>query len=51
MYLIGFRNKLVVFNNWIWNYFTYDRGIRLIIRPFDKEEKKKQREAEISGLV
>ncbi|WP_017730384.1 NAD(P)/FAD-dependent oxidoreductase [Nafulsella turpanensis] len=46
LYLIGFRNKLVVFNNWVWNYFTYDRGIRLIIRPFDKEEKIKQQESE-----
>jgi NADH dehydrogenase len=32
--IIGFRNKLVVLTNWIWNYFTYDRGTRLIIRPF-----------------
>lgn len=38
-YLIGFRNKLVVFSNWVWNYFTYDRGIRLIIRPVDMEKK------------
>lgn len=47
LYLIGFRNKLVVFNDWLWNYFTYDRGNRLIIRPFDKEEKLKQRKAEL----
>ncbi len=47
LYLIGFRNKLVVLNNWIWNYFTYDKGIRLIIRPFDKQEKRKQQEAEL----
>lgn len=47
LYLIGFRNKLVVFNNWLWNYFTYDKGIRLIIRPFSKEEKIKQQEAEL----
>lgn len=32
--IIGFRSKLVVLANWIWNYFTYDRGTRLIIRPF-----------------
>ncbi len=32
MNLIGFRNKLVVLINWGWNYFTYDRGIRLIFR-------------------
>lgn len=28
--LIGFRNRLVVLTNWIYNYFTYDRGVRLI---------------------
>lgn len=32
--LIGFRNKLVVILGWIYNYFTYDRTLRLIIRPF-----------------
>ncbi|NMM47990.1 NAD(P)/FAD-dependent oxidoreductase [Marinigracilibium pacificum] len=36
MYLIGFRNKLVVFVNWLWSYLNYDRGIRLIIRPAQK---------------
>ncbi len=34
MNLIGFRNRLIVLINWIWNYFTYDRGIRLILRSF-----------------
>ena len=29
-YLIGFRNRLIVLSNWIYNYFTYDRGVRLI---------------------
>ncbi len=36
--LIGFRNKLVTFVNWVWSYFTYDKGNRLIIRRFDKEK-------------
>lgn len=35
VYLIGFRQKVVTLGNWIWNYFTYDRGTRLIIRPFN----------------
>ena len=30
----GLRNKLVVFINWAYNYFTYDKGTRLIIRRF-----------------
>lgn len=38
VFLIGFRNKAVVLINWIWNYFTYDRGIRLILRPSSKEK-------------
>jgi NADH dehydrogenase len=33
-FLISFRNKLLVFTNWMWNYFTYDKGNRLIIRPY-----------------
>lgn len=30
--LIGTRNKMVTFINWVWNYINYDRGERLIIR-------------------
>ena len=29
--LVGFRNRLSVFLNWAWNYFTWDRGPRLIL--------------------
>ena len=29
--LVGFRNRLNVFVNWIYNYFTYDRNARLIL--------------------
>jgi NADH dehydrogenase len=35
--LSGFRNKLVVFINWIASYLTYNGGARLIIRPFVKK--------------
>jgi NADH dehydrogenase len=28
--LIGFRNRLVVFVQWAWAYFSYQRSIRLI---------------------
>jgi NADH dehydrogenase len=37
-YLIGFRNKLMVFTDWLWNYITFDRRVRLIVRPFRGEE-------------
>lgn len=47
MTLVGFRNKLVVFVNWVWSYFSYDRGTRLIIRPFKPfKEYKKPHDAE-----
>jgi NADH dehydrogenase len=29
--VIGFRNRLFVLVNWMWSYFSYDKGIRLII--------------------
>lgn len=29
-FLIGYRNRLAVFGAWIWNYFTFYRGARLI---------------------
>ncbi len=35
--LIGFRNKIVVFMNWVYNYIRFDRETRLIIRPFKKK--------------
>ncbi len=37
--LVGFRNKIIVLSNWIWNYFTYDKGTRLIIRRFVMKNK------------
>lgn len=30
LYLIGFRNRLLVFIQWAWSYVTYERGARLI---------------------
>ncbi len=32
--LLGVKNRLSVFSNWIYNYFTYDQNLRLIFRPF-----------------
>lgn len=29
-FLIGFRNRLIVAMNWMWNYVTFQRGTRLI---------------------
>lgn len=38
MYLVGFRNRVVVLANWMYNYLTYDRGIRLIKGEDEWEE-------------
>ncbi len=31
MALVGFRNRTIVFINWVWSYLTYDKSNRLII--------------------
>jgi len=38
--LIGFRNKAIVFLNWVYNYIRFDRETRLIIRPYKLKNKK-----------
>jgi NADH dehydrogenase len=40
MSIVGFRNRVVTLFNWIWNYISYDRNIRLIIRPYHRPEEK-----------
>jgi len=36
MSLVGHRNKAIAFLNWATNYFTYDKPLGLIIRPFKR---------------
>lgn len=36
--LLGVKNKLFVFINWVWNYLTYDQSLRLIIRPYHQNK-------------
>jgi len=38
MSIIGVRNRLIIFLNWTWKYFTYDQSTRLILRPKDRSE-------------
>ncbi|MBM1107884.1 NAD(P)/FAD-dependent oxidoreductase [Aurantibacter crassamenti] len=38
-FLIGFRNRAIVFVNWVYNYIRFDREARLIIRPYKKNKK------------
>jgi NADH:ubiquinone reductase (H+-translocating) len=53
-FLIGFRNRLIVATNWLWNYLTFQRGTRLITgmsgsrmedMPVPEEEKPRARGA------
>lgn len=46
-FLAGFRNRLVVFINWFWSYMTYDKGTRLIIRPFKPRKLSKKEPVEV----
>lgn len=36
--LMGFRNRLNVLVNWVWNYFTYDRSVRVILEAAPQPE-------------
>ncbi|MDE6574216.1 MAG: NAD(P)/FAD-dependent oxidoreductase [Muribaculaceae bacterium] len=31
--ILGMRNRTVVFINWMWNYFNFSAGLRLLLRP------------------
>ena len=37
MSLVGFRNRVIVFFNWTYNYINFDKAARLIIRPYVKK--------------
>ena len=34
--ILGVKNKVMVFINWMWNYLTYDQSLRLIIKAEDR---------------
>jgi NADH:ubiquinone reductase (H+-translocating) len=33
MSIVGIKNRVLIFINWLWNYFTFDQSLRLIIKP------------------
>jgi NADH dehydrogenase len=39
IFLVGFRNRLLVLFQWAWAYFTFDKGARLITRKFQSEQR------------
>jgi NADH:ubiquinone reductase (H+-translocating) len=42
MFLIEFRNRLIVLTQWAWSFFSYDRGARLITGPLRREPEQTQ---------
>ncbi|HST30434.1 MAG TPA: NAD(P)/FAD-dependent oxidoreductase [Chthoniobacterales bacterium] len=39
IFLVGFRNRLVVLFQWAWAYFSFNKGARLITRNFQSEQR------------
>jgi NADH dehydrogenase len=38
MGIVGAKNKVLIAIDWLWNYFTYDKGDRVIIRKYRNEQ-------------
>lgn len=38
MAIVGVKNRLLIFINWMWNYMTYDQSLRLILWAARKEQ-------------
>jgi NADH dehydrogenase len=39
IFLVGFRNRLLVLFQWAWAYLTFNKGARLITRNFQSEQR------------
>ncbi|MEG0947785.1 MAG: NAD(P)/FAD-dependent oxidoreductase [Bacteroidales bacterium] len=39
--LVGVRNKIVTLINWVWNYFSYNSSLRLLIKPAIRNKRPK----------
>lgn len=37
--ILGVKNRLFVFMNWVYNYFTHDQSLRLIFKEFNKPKR------------
>lgn len=40
MLLVDYRSRVLVFINWVWSYFNYDKSTRLIVRKYMGTEAK-----------
>jgi NADH dehydrogenase len=49
--LIGFRNRLLVLINWAWDYFLYERAVRLVsVGAPELEEGRQRARGRVGGL-
>ena len=44
--ILGVRNKANVLLNWVWNYFTYDQSLRMIVYAKKAKEVRDREELE-----
>ncbi|MEY4926627.1 MAG: hypothetical protein RI894_1063 [Bacteroidota bacterium] len=35
--IMGMKNRLLIFINWVWNYITFDQSLRLMMKPSVKK--------------
>lgn len=42
MSIVGVKNKLFIFIDWMWSYFKYDPSLRLIIKPLERKPNRKE---------
>ena len=40
--ILGAKNKVFIFLNWVWNYLTYDQSLRLVIKPWKRHQEETQ---------
>ncbi|MEL7587770.1 MAG: NAD(P)/FAD-dependent oxidoreductase [Prolixibacteraceae bacterium] len=40
MSIVGVKNRLLIFINWLWKYFTFDQSLRIILRPSQKAKER-----------
>ena len=38
MSIVGVKNRLFIFVDWMWSYFTYDPSLRVIIKPLRRDK-------------
>jgi NADH dehydrogenase len=51
--IFGVKNRIFTFLNWLWNYFTYDQSLRVLIKPKENRvetaaERRKQEKEYVS---